>query len=249
MIRFASIAVPLCWLASCAWANLVSNGNFAGGTFDQSFGSCPGTAPSCVTDILPDSWSLAPANVSNLNVVSAISGFPDPLGDSTQYMAFESLASNGQDCLFQSIPTVADQTYTISFWLAVSAAGSYIYMSFEWDVGGSNDQTLYPSGFTNAFGQAVSTTGPVAFEEFTYNLVASSSQTGFYFHGDGAGSTAAVLLADVSVNEDAAPEPPSFWFIGSGLAIVACWVGQRSGSLLLAERAAQRISISCKAAQ
>jgi hypothetical protein len=212
-----TIGVSLCWLAVSAWGNLVFNGNFSGGTSPQNFGG--------TIDILPNGWTLNPPNTAsttNLNVVPALSGFTDPLNDSPQYMAFASSSTAGQDCLFNSIMTTPGQQYQVSFWLAISSPGassSPLYMSFEWDVGGANDQTLLPTGFSSAVFVSTVNPGPQAFQEFTYNLIASNTTTGFYFHGTD--SSGAILLADVSMAQQSPlPEPASFWLIGLGLAVV-----------------------------
>jgi hypothetical protein len=122
--RFVATALlvgMLCWWANTASAgNLFVNGDFEGGTYTQVFGSS--------TDTLPNGWTNSPAtNSSNLNVFANGSG-PGSAESGTHYIAFQSAVTDGtQDCLNQVISTVANQKYTVSFWVAMTASSGSQY--------------------------------------------------------------------------------------------------------------------------
>lgn len=178
-----------------AWANLVINGDFEAGTYSQTFGTS--------TDTLPDSWTNSPPTaMSNLNVFANGSG-PGSAQSGTHYVAFQSAETDGtQDCLNQVISTVANQKYTVSFWVAMTASsGTQFGLSPEWDSGGANDTTMG----TTAFYYHPTNSPSVAYTFFSFTETASSSSTSVYFHG--ADATGAVLLDNVSITPVPEPAP------------------------------------------
>lgn len=183
------LAGMLCWWANTASAsNLFVNGDFEGGTYTQVFGSS--------TDHLPNGWTDSPpTNSSKLNVFANGSG-PGSAESGTHYITFQSAVTDGtQDCLHQFISTAANQKYTVSFWVAMTASsGSQYGLGPEWDSGGTNDTTMG----TGAFYFHPTNSPSVAYTFFSFTETASSSSTSFYFHG--ADATGAVLLDNVSVS-------------------------------------------------
>ncbi len=184
----ALVAGMLCWWANTATAgNLFVNGDYEGGTYTQMFGSS--------TDNLPNNWlNSPPTNSSNLNVFANGSG-PGSAESGTHYLAFQSAVTDGtQDCLNQTITTVANQKYIVSFWVGMTASsGSQYGLGPEWDSGGANDTFLG----TTAFYYHPANSPAVAYKYFSFIETASHSSTLFYFHG--ADATGAVLLDNVSV--------------------------------------------------
>lgn len=216
------LAIPCCFCASEAWAsglNLVDNGNFTAGTDPTQFGTA--------TDNLPVDWGNDPPNSpsqSDLNVVTQGSeSITAPAGYTGDYVAFTSKSTNGQDCLYQDIPTVVGDTYTLTFDLGIVGASSNLYLAPEWE-SGSIDTTYYGLGngeFSNGtYGTAVTSSGTQAFQQFSFQVQAESTTTTLWFHG--VDESGAVLLADVSLTQNGtAPEPSSLSFIGIGLVIIA----------------------------
>jgi hypothetical protein len=208
--RVVVMVSSLCWFAANATANLVANGNFAGGTYTDSFGSL---GP---TDLLPDSWSLSPpspATATDVNVIGELPGYTDPSGG-TQYVAFQSAATSGQDCLNQFIPTVAGEVYTISFWAAMTASAvANTFLTAEWDSGGANEVDMGGLLFSSTSGAATN-----GFLHFQFTETASQNSTLFYFHGDDA--SGAILVADMVVTQDS-PEPASALIVALGVAALA----------------------------
>jgi hypothetical protein len=203
--RVAVMVSSMCWFAANANANLVANGNFAGGTYlNSSFGP---------TDVLPEFWSLSPPNpgsTTDINVIGALAGYADPAGG-TQYVAFQSAATSGQDCLNQFIPTVAGDVYTISFYAAMTASAvANTYLTAEWDSGGAHEVDMGGLLFSSTSGAATN-----GFLHFQFTETASMNNTLFYFHGDDANG--AVLVADLVVTQDS-PEPASVLLVGVALA-------------------------------
>jgi hypothetical protein len=152
---------------------------------------------------MPTGWTNSPPTaMSNLNVFANGSG-PGSAESGTHYIAFQSAELDGtQDCLNQIIPTVANQQYTVTFWVAMTASsGTQFGLSPEWDSGGAHDTNMGTTAFyyhpTNATAKA--------YTFFSFTETASSSSTSLYFHG--ADATGAVLLDNVSVT--LAPEPAS----------------------------------------
>ncbi len=175
--------------------NIVKNGDFEGTTFVQ-FG-----------DALPTSWALSPtddASLSNCGVSSAVNAAIDLGPESgTKYMTFQSRETDGsQDCLWQSLPTVAGQKYLITFSVAITGGtiGSTSFLDPEWDSGGTNDTFL-----RNSLYYSPSTTvGPVPYQTFTFIETASKTSTTFYFHGvDSSGGS--ILVDNFSVVPAIAP--------------------------------------------
>ena len=171
---------------------MISNGDYENGTFSQTFGSS--------NDTLPNSWTNSPPTaMSNLDVFST--GGPGSPESGTHYVAFQSAELDGtQDCLNQVITTVANQKYTVSFWVAMMASsGSIFGLSPEWDSGKANDTTMG----TAAYYYHPTNSPAVAYTFFSFTETASSNSTSIYFHG--ADPTGAVLLDNVSVT--LLPEP------------------------------------------
>lgn len=194
-LRRCLLIVGLLGLFCCAalGAPLFVNGDFEGGTYNQTFGTA--------TDTLPNSWTNSPpTNGSNLNVFANGSG-PGTAQSGTHYVAFHAAPTDGtQDCLNQVISTVAGQQYTISFWVSMTASsGSQFGLSPEWDAGGANDTTMG----TTAFYYHPVNSGAVPWTQFTFTETASSTSTSVYFHG--ADATGNVLLDNVTAS--ASPEP------------------------------------------
>ena len=208
--RTVVMVMSLCWFAANAEGNLVANGNFEGGTYATSVNG--------PAEALPNFWNLSPpdtASLTDVNVVAAssFSGYPDPDGGS-YYVAFQSTStlSDGQDCLYQYIPTTAGATYTISFYAAMTAnAVSNTYLSMEWDASGTYDTIII---FNPSSGPATN-----GFTQYTFTETASLSNTLFYFHGTDA--SGAILVDDLVItqNEDT-PEPASLLLMSLGLSIV-----------------------------
>jgi hypothetical protein len=213
-ISMSLLAAMIFWSASSrAAASVVTNGDFEGATYSQAFGSS--------TDVLPNGWTNSPPTaMSNLNVFANGSG-PGLAESGTHYVAFQSAETDGsQDCLNQVISTVANQKYTVSFWVSMtSSPGSQFGLSPEWDSGGANDTTMG----TSAFYYHPNNSPAVPYTFFSFTETASSSSTSVYFHGaDGSG---AVLLDNVSIT--AVPEPGS---------LALCAFGSLSLSALLFRR-------------
>jgi len=195
MSRWVLIAGLFIVFTRAAAASIITNGDFEGATYAGSGGSSG--------DTLPNSWTNAPpSSLTNLNVFANGSG-PGSAESGTHYIAFQSTSTaGGQDCLNQVVATVANQKYTVSFWVGMTASsGSQFGLSPEWDSGGANDTTMG----TGAYYYHPTNSASVPYTFFSFTETASSSSTSIYFHG--ADATGAVLLDNVSVT--LAPEPGS----------------------------------------
>jgi hypothetical protein len=191
-----------------ASARQITNGDFEGGTYTQTFGSS--------TDVLPNGWTNSPpTSMSNLNVFANGSG-PGSAQSGTHYVAFQSAVADGtQDCLNQIFTTIPNQKYVLSFWVAMTASpGSQFGLSPEWDSGGANDTTMGTSAFY--FHPTNSPSVPYTF--FSFTETASSNSTSVFFHG--ADATGAVLLDNVTFAP--VPEPSSFALLGLTVAVGSC---------------------------
>ncbi len=212
MISKWKIAIAVFFVSTVAWAaaasaspNLLVNGNFDGGT----------KVDSTTNDLLPSGWSLgppSPATLSKVNVDTAIDVSTDLGPESgTQYVRFQSPANNGtRDCLWQDIPTVAGQQYTISFWVALTSTsvGNTSGLDPIWDENTANATNLG----TSAFYFSPSNTAPVPYQLFSFTDTASTNLTRLDFHSiDQNGS---LLLDNVSVTS--VPEPASLGVLGLG---------------------------------
>jgi hypothetical protein len=194
---FAALFLGDCQTAS---ARQIVNGDFEGGTYNQTFGGS--------TDVLPNGWSNSPpTNSSKVNVFANGSG-PGSAENGTHYLAFESPVTDGtQDCLNQTLSTIAGHQYTISFWVALTpSTGSQFGLAPEWDSGGAN----YTIMGTNAFYYHPNNSPAVPYTFFSFTETASSNSTLVYFHG--ADATGAVLLDNVTFAP--VPEPTSLVLVG-----------------------------------
>ncbi len=202
-----AVALSLGLLAASAYgSNLVTNGDFEGTTYLGPNG-----------DIVETGWTLLPTTDVSLSNFDIESGgpFPDPDGG-TQHAAFMSTEADGsQDCFVTTMTTVALQQYTVSFWVAITAAkASNTLLLPQWDWTTANQKDM-----TDPFYFTPTNTGPVTYQHFTFTETASSSSTQLMFHG--IDSSGAILLDDVVVTAvSPVPETTSLLLMGSGLMIV-----------------------------
>ena len=124
--RNAAIPVmALLALAAPVWAsNIVVNGDFEGTTY---------TGPN--NDIVPTGWLLGPPSYSTqsrLNVESTVDPSNDLAPESgSNYVAFQSIATSGKDCLYQDLTTVAGMSYDVSFWVAITTTSVGNNVTFD----------------------------------------------------------------------------------------------------------------------
>lgn len=221
MKRVVIMVSALCWFGAIALGNIVANGDFEGGTFPATFGT--------TIDILPNFWSLLPPDTpaqtdTNVVAASAFSQYvnPDP---GSFYVAFESqsVTTEGQDCLTQEFPTIAGASYTISFWVAMTAnAVANTFLTAQWDANGSNNIDMGGMLLSSSSGAA-----STAFTEYTFTEVASESSTTFFFHATDA--SGAILIDDLVITEQQdAPEPASLLLMSFGILIAGMpWLIKR----------------------
>jgi hypothetical protein len=202
-----SAAALTCLAGSASAANIVMNGNFEGGTYSGPNG-----------DVVPNWWTVGPpafTSQSDVNVETATNPAIDLGPESgSAYMAFQSPATDGRDCLWEDLNTVAGQVYDISFWVAITSTsvGNNIGLDVQWDENTANQTDL-----ANAFYESPSNTGPAGYQEFSFVETASTNTTRIDFHG--VDTDGAILLDNVVVTQDAAaaPEPVSLMLAGLGL--------------------------------
>ncbi len=201
----------VCLAGGASAANIVVNGNFDGGTYSGPNG-----------DVVPTGWTVGPPSYviqSVMNVESTVNPAIDQGPESgLDYIAFQSPATSGRDCLYQDLDTAAGQTYNISFWVAITgAAGSDIGLSVIWDESTSNSTSLYNSAYYSP-----ANTGPMAYEQFNFTEIASTNLTRIDFHA--VDSSGAILLDNVVVQAQSSsgvtPEPVSMLLGGTGLLLV-----------------------------
>ncbi len=205
-----------------ASANLISNGDFEGGTYTQTLGS--------VNNTLPDSWTNAPPTAqSNLNVFANGTG-PGSAESGTHYMAFQSpqaTVDGTQDCLNQVISTTAGEKYLVSFYVAMTASsGSQFGLSPEWNAGGGPGDVTMGSSTDFYFHPTNAMAEP--YTHFTFIETATGTSTSVYFHG--ADATGAVLLDNVSITPlNSVPEPSSLCLASAALVSLLAIGGRRRG--------------------
>jgi hypothetical protein len=114
--------------------------------------------------------------------------------DGTHYAAFRSRETDSsQDCFVQFFATIPGQQYTVSFWVAITAASvSNTRLLPQWDWKGAGQKDM-----TNDFYSAPTNKGPVNYRKFTFTETASGNRTGLMFHGTD--SNGAILLDNVVV--------------------------------------------------
>jgi hypothetical protein len=219
---------------SAAANNLVSNGNFSGGTL----GGCE--AGNCTGDSIATDWLLDAADATNFHIVN-ISG--------TNYAQFESTATaqdlangyqngigipNGQpdqDCFYQPINVIAGQQYDVSFTVTVTGTvGGNTLLIPEWNwvptVGSQVNMadSLY-GAYNTADNEYSAATGDGSVTENfletapTGNgISAGQAETvNLMFHGSDV-TGGSILLSNVSVT--GAPEPSSLLLTISGILLV-----------------------------
>jgi len=143
-------------------------------------------------------WTLLPTNdvsLSDFNIESTVNPLTfQGAEDGTHYAAFRSRETDlSQDCLVQYFNTIPGQQYTVSFWVAITAASvSNTRLLPQWDWQGAGQKDM-----KNDFYFAPTNTGPVNYRKFTFTETASSNSTGLMFHGTD--SNGAILLDNVVV--------------------------------------------------
>ena len=169
--------------------NILANGDYEAATLvDATTG-----------DVLPFGWLVGPPNPASLSKVnvSTATDSTEFLGpeNGSQYIRFQSAANNGsRDCLYQDLNTVAGQTYTVSFWVAITSTsvGNTLELNPVWDENTSTQKSM-----TNAFYTSPSNTAPIGYKHFVFTETASSSKTRIDFHGIDANGS--ILVDNVSV--------------------------------------------------
>src|SRR6266478_769772 len=172
---------------SSASGNLLVNGSFEGTTYTGPNG-----------DIVATGWTLLPTNdvsLSDFKIESTVNPLTfQGAEDGTHYAAFRSRETDlSQDCFVQYFNTIAGQQYTVSFWVAITAASvSNTQLLPQWDWQGAGQVDM-----KDDFYFAPTNTGPVNYSKFTFTETASGNRTGLMFHG--ADSNGAILLDNVVV--------------------------------------------------
>lgn len=121
---------------SAASENLLVNGSFEGTTYTGPNG-----------DIVATDWTLLPTNhvsLSDFNIESTVNPLTfQGAEDGTHYTAFRSRETDSsQDCFVQFFDTVPGQQYTVSFWVAITAASvsnTRLLPQWDWQGAGQKD--------------------------------------------------------------------------------------------------------------
>lgn len=165
--------------------NLVTDPGFENGT------------PGSYTASMLDGWLVTAGTGAICNVSHAGCGNVGPAHTGTQ-MSFLDW-SNTLNTIEETLPTVAGDSYTISYWVSDTHANS-----LEVQFGGS---TL--------FNGAAPTSGQ--YEFFSYTVTATSTSTVLAFSGQRSTGSGGTLLDDVSVTANPTPEPTTLLLTSVGL--------------------------------
>ncbi len=201
----ATLALP--FAAFAAGPELVTNGSFEAnalstGTY-QIFG---GTSVS--------GWI---AN-DEIEIRNAVAGSAH---DGNNYVELD---ANHNSSMVQTLATVADGAYTLSFWYS-NRTGTPVAsngLSFDFGAGPMAAPTL-----------AMNDTGGNVWNYFSTDFVAASNATRLTFAALGTGDTLGSSLDKISVTT-AVPEPKSWALLLTGLAAVG-WIGRRRGVAAIAQ--------------
>jgi len=193
---------------SGARANTIVNGSFENPViafpFFENFG--PGCTGNCAPGGLPG-WTIT---TNNVDVVSALSGFPAPAADGVQYLDLVGFGSTGG--IAQTFGTTPGTTYNLSFAFG-NNPGSTSFASANVNVTPfSSSSATFPALLTANF----STTSNIGWEIFTASFVANSLNTMLSFDEVVGGNNGGVLLD--AINVTATPLPSTWLMLIAGFA-------------------------------
>jgi hypothetical protein len=212
--RIGIAALSLILSVGTASAQVVVNGDFENGSYAYGGGT-----PSTV----PNGWVLGPPAVLSTSNMTVLSGVGPLLNQGpqsgTHYVAFQSTSTNGFDCLYQDLATIAGQQYSVSFWVAIApgtAGGTPPGLHPVWDENTANTTNLG----TSAIYYSPASTFSTPYQLFSYPVIASTNLTRLDFHAIDA--TGGIFVDNISVVP--VPEPSSMSLLAVGLlAAVRPW--------------------------
>lgn len=199
--RLAGLAVVVALATiSGARANTIVNGSFEDPVisypFYENFGT--GCLGQCAPGALPG-WTVT---TNNVDVVSALTGWPAPAYDGTQYLDLVGTGSTGG--ISQTFATIAGTKYNLSFAYGNNPESTN-FASAIVNVTPGSSATL-PALFSANF----STTSNIGWEIFTASFVADSLSTTLSFNEFFGEHNGGVLLDAINVT---ATPLPSTWLL------------------------------------
>jgi hypothetical protein len=210
MMRTLPIAILISFMASPAFANLITNGSFETPVVPNGgFTNFPGGSTAIT------GWTVVGVDsaVTSTNFVQ--SGIHFQAQDGIQFIDLAGVTSNSNASgVTQTIPTVSGQPYAVSFYVGSStdASGSFFFFPSTIDLS-INAGPRVP--FTNPIGP----TNMLNWQQFIVPFVATGAATNLTFYNGSASNNFESMLDNVVV--DAVPEPATiFLFALGGTAIL-----------------------------
>lgn len=197
-----------------AQASAFGNGDFETPDIGMTFYTTYGDGSTGITD-----WTVSAPNGGNVAIINQTgAGANYPAQSGNQFIDMSGTGGSGQ-MLSQTFDTVSGNTYSVSFYLGAADRDG----SVGTDIAPSINGSVIPGTWTYS-----NTGSTVAWEEFSFDFMASGSSTTLSFQRlDTIGSLSG--LDDVAVNQvSAVPLPPGLPLLASGLALIGVLIRHKN---------------------
>jgi hypothetical protein len=207
-LRTMAIALACFGATSANAANIVLNGGFE---------DTASSTPTYGSNLVPNgTWSVFNSLAGTWSSTAGIEVRNNVAGAAFEGVKYVELDVYGNTKIQQTLRTVVNQQYELSFWYSPREGTSAATNGVTWAFGGNSGSVIGPAGVSSGNQWA----------GFTQTFTATSTSTVLSFTGRGNSDGYGTSLDAVSVS--AVPEPSDFAMMLAGLAVIGAVVRKRS---------------------